>query len=117
MASVKLVLYYNDSKEKTYKNLFIRITHNRKPKYISLGIKVRPEKDWDPTRLRVKKSFPNSAKVNNYIAKKLAEAESFALELDSNAKTITSQRVKYEVMGKPPRRLFQLRQHTYPKTR
>ena len=106
MASVKLVLYYNDSKEKTFKNLFIRITHNRKPKYISMGIKVNPEKDWDPKSLRVKKSFPNSAKVNHYIAKKLAEAEAFALDLDSNAKTLTSQRVKNEVMGKPPEDFF-----------
>ncbi len=108
MATVKLLLYdYYLPEGAQEVPLYIRITHRRKNKYVSLGIKVNPKKDWDNKRLRVKKSYPNSTKVNNYIVKKLAEAEAYGLELESNTKTISSQRIKEEIMGKPAECFFE----------
>jgi len=87
MATVKLLLYdYYKKKDSNKLPLYIRIIHNRKPKYIALGITVNPEKDWDAERLRVKKSYPNATRVNNFIVKKLAEAEKIALDLEEKKK-------------------------------
>ncbi len=95
MATVKLILYnYNRSKEGKKVPLYIRITHRRKSKYISLGIKINPEKDWDEKRLRVRKSYPNATRVNNYIASKVAEAEKYALDLETNTVAPSPFRIK-----------------------
>lgn len=100
MATVKLLLYdYYKKKDSNKVPLYIRIIHNRKPKYISLGILVDPEKDWDKANLRVRKSFPNSTKVNNFILKKLQEANELAIELESKNTTLTKKRIRNEIHG------------------
>lgn len=102
MATVKLLLYdYYKKKDSNESPLYIRIIHNRKPKYISLGIIVDRDKDWDEKRLRVKKSYPNATRVNNYIVKKLAEAEALALELESKKQSFSKQRLRNEILGTP----------------
>jgi len=102
MATVKLLLYdYYKKKDSNKSPLYIRIIHNRKPKYIALGITVNPKKDWDAGRLRVKKSYPNATRVNNYIVKKLAEAEALALDLETKNISLSSQRIRNEIFGIP----------------
>ena len=102
MATVKLLLYdYYKKKNSTESPLYIRIIHNRKSKYISLGILVDRDKDWDEKRLRVKKSYPNATRVNNYIVKKLAEAEALALDLELKKQSFSKQRLKNEILGEP----------------
>ena len=102
MATVKLLLYdYYKKKDSNKSPLYIRIIHNRKPKYIALGITVNPKKDWDAERLRVKKSYPNATRVNNFIVKKLAEAEKIALDLEEKNLTLSSQRIRNEIFGTP----------------
>ena len=102
MATVTLLLNHFKEEKSGKMPLYIRIIHRRKPKYISLGIKVHPQNDWNPSRLRVKKSFPNATRINNFIATKVAEAEALAVKLETNSKDVTSQRIKDEIMGKPP---------------
>jgi len=83
MATFKLLLYdYYQKKNSKEKPLYIKTIHNIKPKYIALGITVNPEKDWDPDRLRVKSSYPNSTRINKFISKKLMEAETLVLDLE-----------------------------------
>ena len=56
----------------------MRIIKDRKAKFVSLGIKINP-KDWNDELARVRKSYPNSQRMNNFIAHKIAEAEAVAL--------------------------------------
>jgi len=100
MATVKLILNHFKAKKSGEMPLYIRVIHHRKPKYISLGIYVHPSQ-WNEKDLRVKKSFTNSTRVNNFIAKKISEAQGLALELETKSKQVTSKRIKEEILGKP----------------
>jgi integrase/recombinase XerD len=101
MANVKLVLRRHKMTTSGEIPVYIRITHHRKTKFISLGIKVIPDKNWNEETHRVRRNFPNSGRVNNYIAKKLAEAEAISLDLSTKPQGFTSQNIKEEIMGKP----------------
>ena len=101
MANVKLVLRRHKMTTSGEVPVYIRITHHRKTKFISLGIKVIPDKNWNEETHRVRRNFPNSGRVNNYIAKKLAEAEAISLDLSTKPQGFTSQNIKEEIMGKP----------------
>lgn len=101
MSTVKIVL----KKEKINKNgeapLYIRIIKDRKAKFVSLGIRILP-KDWNESQSRVKKSHPNSQRLNNYIAHKIAEAEGVALEMETNSKYVSPKSIKQNIMGTSP---------------
>jgi len=99
MSSVKIIY---DEKRITKDGLvpiWLRIIKNRKPKYISLSVKVKPS-DWDIKNNRVKKSHPNSQRINNYIASKIADAEGILLDIETSAKFVTPKKVKDIVLGK-----------------
>jgi integrase/recombinase XerD len=78
--------------------LYIRITASRRSQFIALPIRVRLE-DWDEEKRRLKKSYPNSARANAVIAKKLAEAEQIALDLTLHNKVVGSQKIKSKLQG------------------
>ncbi|WP_075342499.1 tyrosine-type recombinase/integrase [Tenacibaculum agarivorans] len=96
MASVKVVLRKEKQKKDGTYPLAIRIIKDRKPKYIhtdqSIDIKF-----WDSNERRVKKSHPNSKRLNNYLLAKLKEANDIALELEENNRNISSQDIKKKV--------------------
>ncbi|WP_374950686.1 phage integrase SAM-like domain-containing protein [Mucilaginibacter sp.] len=89
MASVKAVLRQNKKSDGTFP-LVIRITKDRKTTYISLNHYFHL-KDWDEKSQKVKKSYPNAARLNNMIAKKLSETNGKLIELETN-NTDTSSR-------------------------
>src|SRR6185312_9464380 len=89
MASVKIILRKEEKQDGTYQ-LAIRITKNRKSSYIYLEYSVHPD-HWNAEEQRVKKSHPNSARLNNFLLKKLAEANNSALEIETE-KTYASAR-------------------------
>ena len=92
MASIKIVL-----REKQKANglfpLAIRITKDRKSSFIHLEYDLQ-KSHWDATTQRVKKSHPNSQRLNNFLLKKLAEANSKALELETQKDAVSSHAVK-----------------------
>lgn len=100
MASVALILKTNKVDEKGEMPLYIRIIKNRATKFVSIGIKVHPDL-WDETNHRVKKKYPNSAKINAFIAKKLAEAEGISAEMETKKSNVTSKKIKEAILGKP----------------
>ncbi len=102
MASVKLLLNHHKTNSKGEVPLYIRIIQNRKPKYISLGISVIPDKHWDFETQQVKRPFPSVGRVNNYIAKKMAEAQETILKLQEDSRYVSSRVIKEEIVGKPP---------------
>jgi len=92
MASVKVVLRKRKNKEGKYP-IAIRITKNRKTSYIYTGQYIK-ESEWDKGERKVKKSHPNSTRLNNYILKKLSEANDKLLELDNATAQIIQKTIK-----------------------
>lgn len=99
MATVKVFL--NERKENVNGELpvWLRITKNRKSKYIAIGVKIKKEQ-WNFETNRVRKSHPNSQRINNYIAQKVSDAEKVALELETNSKGVTPRKVKDTILGR-----------------
>ena len=92
MASVKIVLRKKENKDGTYP-LAIRITKDRKSSYVHLGHHIE-ESFWDAKNRRVKKSHPNSVRLNNLLSKKQAEAEDNLLDMEVQKNDISSKAIK-----------------------
>ena len=92
MASIKVILWKHDKKINDTFPIAIRITKNRKTKYIFTGKYIK-EKDWDLKNSKVKKSYPNSAYLNNFLISKLAEANKTLLELEAGDKVVSSKNI------------------------
>ncbi len=92
MASVKIVLRKKKNKDGTYP-LTIRITKDRKSSFVHLGHHI-DEQFWDAKNRKVKKSHPNSVRLNNLLNKKLAEAEDNLLDMEVQKNDISSVVIK-----------------------
>jgi integrase len=55
------------------------------------------KKYWNEAERKVRKSHPNSARLNNLIASKLAEANKRLIDLQANDMEISSQQIKKEI--------------------
>ena len=97
--ALKIVLRKKQNKDKTYP-LAIRITKDRRTSFIHVGHSVK-EIDWDNINQRVKKSHINSARLNNFLIKKLADANNSSLELETQKTDVSSNAVKQKI--KPSR--------------
>lgn len=95
MATVKVVLRRKQNKDGTYP-LALRITKDRKASFIHLGHSVL-EKDWDASAQKVRKSYPNSARMNNLLAAKLADASDKALEAETQKREFSANSVKRKI--------------------
>lgn len=103
MASLKIILRKKKNQDGSVKfnkdgtlPLTMRITKDRKTSFIYLGYSIK-ENDWDEAAQKVKKSHPNSARLNNYIAKKLAEANNTTLELETTKNYVSVRAVKNKI--------------------
>lgn len=97
MATIKAVL----RKKKNTKGLYpiaIRITKNRKSSFISTGQYVE-EKHWDASERCVKSTHPNSKRLNNFILKKLTEANDKLLEMEGNKDAFSAKVITGEIKG------------------
>ena len=96
MASIKVVLRTNYQKEDGSCPIALRITRDRKSRYIYTGKYVH-EKHWDKSNCKVKKSHPNSTRLNNYLLKKLSEANDSVLELTTANNQVTTKQLKNKI--------------------
>jgi integrase/recombinase XerD len=106
MATVKVLLKQNKSKKNGDMPIYLRIIKDRKAKFISTGIYINP-RQWNEDTSRVRKSHRNSARLNTFIANKVAEAEGVALELETKSKSVSSSRLKRKIMGIAPVNFFE----------
>lgn len=100
-ASISVVCY----KSKTLSNgehpLMLRVTKDRKPKYVSLSISIHPD-NWDFTRNEPKPQCPNKELINKIILDKKAEYQKEIIELNAEPKDYTAsslvenKKTKYE---------------------
>ncbi|MBA9076565.1 site-specific integrase [Rufibacter quisquiliarum] len=97
MASIKIILR-NKSNAQGEHALALQIIKDRKTSIMHTGHHVL-KKDWDEVNQRVRKSHPNSARLNNLLAKKLAEANDKLLELETNSKDGSARTIQKAVKG------------------
>lgn len=92
MASLKIVLRHKKNKDGTYP-LAIRITKDRTSSYIYVGHSILL-KQWNSVERMVKKNHPNSARLNNLLSTKYAEANEKLLELETHKNDVSSRAIK-----------------------
>lgn len=104
MATVKAVLRKKQNNDGSFP-LALRITKDRKTSFIHLGYSLK-ENEWEPATQRVRKSHPNSTRLNNFIIAKLAEANNKALELETAKPVVSAQAVREKIKPKAGDTIF-----------
>lgn len=92
MATIKIVLRQKPNKDGTLP-LCLRITKDRKTSFIHLGYSLK-EDDWDAVAQKVKRSYSNHVRLNNFLIKRLSEATNGALELETEKSSVSVKAVK-----------------------
>ncbi len=77
--------------------LAIRITQDRKSSYIFIGVAIQ-KAFWDAKNRRVKKSHPNSVRLNNLLLKKLAEVNDTFLALETKGPRVSAKTIKKKAL-------------------
>ncbi|MGY3213969.1 tyrosine-type recombinase/integrase [Mucilaginibacter sp. HD30] len=93
MATVDFYIWKRPKKDGKYA-ISVRITINRKASYIVTGQKLDSLDQWDEKRQCVKKTHPNSARLNNYLRAELAKANDKALEMETKGQA-SAKEVKF----------------------
>jgi len=107
MSSIKLVLRCDKINKNSGKApLYLRVIKDRKTRFISLGQQLEP-KFWDDDKQKVKKSYQNSARMNAFLAQKIAEAEQKVLEESQKNRNVSTRQLKTSIVGKEPPKFFE----------
>lgn len=77
--------------------IYLRITYDRKPAWMSLGISVKP-KEWNKEKQRVRRNHDRNVKLNDYLEKVKSSAQDAIIELKEKNK-LSSKRVIAIVKG------------------
>jgi integrase/recombinase XerD len=101
MASVAIVYRKDKLNSRGEAPIHFRIIKDRKINYVSSG-KMLHEKYWDDKKNRVRGSYPNSMRLNNYLLEKYREVNDAVLEDETNFKSLTSRKIKEHIYGKQP---------------
>ncbi|KKN35683.1 hypothetical protein LCGC14_0781110, partial [marine sediment metagenome] len=102
MASIKIVRRKNKQRKDGTAPLALRISKDYRTNYSFLGQYVL-EKDWDEKLGKIKKTHPNSNRLNNFLMQKLTEANNLVFETNDG---ISSLQMKNKVKGKGHRKSF-----------
>ena len=96
MASVKVMIRRNKMRPDGTCPIILKITNNRCLTEKFIGYAVKPE-DWDESDRIVKKTHPNSVRINHLILKKITEVSSIILDADNNDLHLTKKQIKHKV--------------------
>lgn len=99
MATTKIILKKDKIKADGSIPLYLRIIKDRKAKFISLGYSVLPQ-HWNDKDGTVRKSHPNAKWLNNYLAKKISDAQRASLELEATSEYTNPKRLKQSILGR-----------------
>jgi integrase/recombinase XerD len=94
-SSIKAILRKKKNKDGSYP-LAIRITIERKTTYLHLGYNVQ-EGDWDAVNQKVKRTYPGSVRLNNFILQKIAEASDSVVTVQNHSRTATIASVRKQI--------------------
>ncbi|MEP0263987.1 site-specific integrase [Dokdonia sp.] len=98
MATVKIILRKNYQKKDGSYPITLRITKDRKARFIFTGEYIQ-EKDWDAEKGLAKTSHKNSKRLNNFLLKKLSEAHNIALDVETNDSEKTVKNIKTMIVN------------------
>ncbi|MFS4448473.1 tyrosine-type recombinase/integrase [Maribacter sp. 2307UL18-2] len=98
MATVKIVLRKNYQKKDGTFPIALRLTKDRKSKFLFTGEYVL-EKDWDKIKGLAKKSHPTFSRLNNMLLKKVTEAHDMALEIEASEKKQSVSTIAKKIVG------------------
>ena len=94
-SNIKVTLRKKANKQGLFP-LVVRITKNRKTNYLYTGHYI-DIKYWDESNREVRKSHPNSKRLNNLLSNKLAEANQTLIDLQTHKNDISSKQIKKEI--------------------
>ena len=106
MSSIKLILRKNKLDKSGEAPLYLRVIKDRKTKFISLSLKLDPNQ-WDEDKQKVKKNHSNSARLNAYISKKVADAKGEVADLERRNLSTSARKLKEAIKGKPLTNFFE----------
>jgi integrase len=98
MATIHAVLRKKPNKAGLFP-IAIRVTKDRKSSFLFTGQYV-DEKFWDGKFNRVRKSHPNSNRLNKLVAKKLSEANDKLIDSDAEGIEQSANKLKKKIVGK-----------------
>lgn len=98
MATVKVILRIDKKNKQGECPLFLRVTKFRRKQMVSLKIYLK-EKEWNKTLCQVKKSHPNSVRLNAFISKKKANAEAEIVTAETKNQTVDSKSLMSKIKG------------------
>ena len=101
MASVKIYPRLDKINKNGQVPIYLRLTKNRKSKYIALDVYINP-KDWNEKTRKMRSGAKNAIQINSFILSKEAEAEAISLEMETKSKFVTSYDIKSRIIGNPP---------------
>ncbi|MEO9804812.1 MAG: tyrosine-type recombinase/integrase [Reichenbachiella sp.] len=99
MATVKIVLRTNYKKKNGTCPLAIRITKDRKTRYVFTGYYIL-EKDWNADEAKVRKSYSNSGRLNHLLTTKQKEAEAVVLDSETSNQSVSTKEIQKKVARK-----------------
>ena len=111
MTSVSIVFRKNKLNKKGEAPVHIRITKDRKAKYISTGIMVH-ENNWDDANKKIKarakstESAETIARTNAKMWKQFNDIQNEVLKVDIPSRSISVKSIKETVLGKRPELFF-----------
>ncbi|NGP87575.1 site-specific integrase [Fodinibius halophilus] len=82
MATINFILRTERANARGEAPIYVRVTHNRKSRYLSLGISVQ-EKYWNEEKQRVRRSHDSHKVLNHEIERVFTKAQNTKLELRS----------------------------------
>ncbi|WP_034043060.1 site-specific integrase [Wocania ichthyoenteri] len=94
-SNAKIVLRKKPNKNGLYP-LAIRISKNRQSNYHYIGHYIELEY-WDEKNIRIRKSHPNAANLNNLLTKKLSEANKMLIDLQAEKQDLSANRIKVKL--------------------
>lgn len=105
MSSVAIVFRKDKLNKKNEAPIHFRIIKDRKSSYISAQVMLHV-KHWDVIKNRVKKTYPNSARLNSLLLTKLNELQNGLFESETQTKSLSSHQLKDRLFGKRPSDFF-----------
>ena len=79
--------------------LFLRIAHKDGTRYVSLGLRVK-SRHWNGSAQQVRKSNPDHAQLNTYLAATTAEAQRAVADLLASGEKVTALAIKLQLKAK-----------------
>ncbi|PKP20806.1 MAG: hypothetical protein CVU05_08230 [Bacteroidetes bacterium HGW-Bacteroidetes-21] len=99
MSTIKVLLYTSKVMKNGEHPIMLRVTQNRKSKYVSIGYSCRPEL-WDTENNSPSKKHPNKKLLDIVIKQKCIDTEKLLLSLDEKKKHYSLEDVRNKIKRK-----------------